>query len=250
MAIASIVWWYGPYETIGALGAGAQAQGFTLALYMARGANGEIRHVGYTDQATLCFDVEAPQDPCLQNEGNQAFYLGWRIGGGSVAMPATRDALRCVLGLDENNPNDYVSVFSSFFSPQWNNELHDYPPVDPPTGFPILFAFNPIPVPPERNWIMILGTTSLHHAVRDVDAETVGILLAAGADPNARDIDGETPLHHAARDGEAEAVGVLLEAGADWNAGDHDGDTPLYQADVRWGRAEAVRALLTPEDLA
>ena len=41
------------------------------------------------------------------------------------------------------------------------------------------------------------------------------VLLAAGADPNARAEDGYTPLHRAAQFGTAEAVMALLEAGAD-----------------------------------
>ena len=47
------------------------------------------------------------------------------------------------------------------------------------------------------------------------DTTTLKALLAAGADPNARDQDGSTPLHMAAYASRAEHAQILLEAGAD-----------------------------------
>ena len=41
------------------------------------------------------------------------------------------------------------------------------------------------------------------------------VLLAAGADPNARDAEGSTPLHMAAYASKGKNVQQLLEAGAD-----------------------------------
>ena len=79
----------------------------------------------------------------------------------------------------------------------------------------------------------IAGETPLHDAAFAGDVETVKALLAAGADPNARDVGGRTPLHGAVWPPKTAApavVGALLEAGADPNARDVDGRTPLHLA--------------------
>ncbi|MDR5791711.1 ankyrin repeat domain-containing protein [Caballeronia sp. LP003] len=60
------------------------------------------------------------------------------------------------------------------------------------------------------------GTTALHSAARANDVESVSALLAAGADPNARDVDGATALHAGAK--HPEVVDVLLAAGANIDA--------------------------------
>ena len=57
-------------------------------------------------------------------------------------------------------------------------------------------------------------------------------LLAAGADPKARNNGGYTPLHWAASSNKNPAViEALLAAGADAMARTKDGDTPLH---LRW----------------
>ena len=57
----------------------------------------------------------------------------------------------------------------------------------------------------------------------------VTVLLAAGAEVDARDLQGETPLHWAAgRNRNPAVVAELVEAGADLNARDGDGNTPLH----------------------
>lgn len=70
------------------------------------------------------------------------------------------------------------------------------------------------------------GATGLHVAVRHPDA--VGLLLARGADPNARDVgDNALPLHFAAGGAPLESVRALLNAGSDvQGAGD------LHKMDV------------------
>lgn len=60
-----------------------------------------------------------------------------------------------------------------------------------------------------------LGSTPLHFAATNPDRSAMTVLLAAGADPNARDAEGSTPLHMAAYASKAQNVQQLLEAGAD-----------------------------------
>jgi hypothetical protein len=73
-------------------------------------------------------------------------------------------------------------------------------------------------------------------ATRD-PAHVMSLLLAAGADPNARDRNGNAPLHGT---DVAAAVRVLVAAGADPNARNQRGETPLFGRDT----AEAVSALI------
>jgi len=56
------------------------------------------------------------------------------------------------------------------------------------------------------------GETALHPAVAHDSREAVDLLLGAGADPNAQDVDGWTPLHSAQS---CETIETLLQAGAD-----------------------------------
>ena len=98
--------------------------------------------------------------------------------------------------------------------------------------------------------------TPLHSAAGTGDTATLTALLAAGADPNARDSMGAyTPLHYAAAfpshriDEDVErhlfafAVPALLAAGADPNACDSAGFTPLHHAAIH-SKPAAVTLLL------
>ena len=98
--------------------------------------------------------------------------------------------------------------------------------------------------------------TPLHRAAWEWDFETLAALLAAGADPNARELlfpkwnprgpagSGLTPLHWAANAGRANAVAALLAGGANRDAQtSHQGITPLHQAAIA-GKAETVITLL------
>jgi ankyrin repeat protein len=68
------------------------------------------------------------------------------------------------------------------------------------------------------------GITPLHYAASKEIAE---LLIAKGADLNAKDNNGWTPLHEAARKGHKEVVELLIAKGADLNAKDFGDTTPL-----------------------
>jgi len=103
------------------------------------------------------------------------------------------------------------------------------------------------------HWLYV-GDTALHLAAAGHRAEIVGILLAAGADPNACENHRESgPLHYAA-DGcpgadhwdparQVATIQCLVDAGAELDRPDKNGATPLHRA-VRTRCAAAVRCLL------
>tara|TARA_B100000609_G_scaffold122535_1_gene97561 strand:- start:109 stop:390 length:282 start_codon:yes stop_codon:yes gene_type:complete len=57
--------------------------------------------------------------------------------------------------------------------------------------------------------------------------EIVELLIAKGADVNAKGKGETTPLHTAARTGRKEVVELLIAKGTDFNAKNDDGHTPL-----------------------
>ncbi|MGH9160188.1 MAG: ankyrin repeat domain-containing protein [Vicinamibacteraceae bacterium] len=76
------------------------------------------------------------------------------------------------------------------------------------------------------------GWTALHEAARYGPADVVRLLLAHGADPNAREEGDNTyPLHWAAARGDFAVMGALLDAGGDVHGfgADHAGDV------IGWG---------------
>ncbi len=94
------------------------------------------------------------------------------------------------------------------------------------------------------------GRTPLYKAAAADNKELTTLLLAHGADVNARDDSGSTPLHRALYKDESE---LLLSHGADVNARDNKGQTPLHNAasdDPKDFKGKGVLELATEWDLA
>jgi uncharacterized protein len=72
-----------------------------------------------------------------------------------------------------------------------------------------------------------LRVAPVHAAAAACDRDTMRLLLAHGADPNARQQMDYTPLHGAASRGDIEMAKLLLDAGADPDARGSDGMTPV-----------------------
>lgn len=83
---------------------------------------------------------------------------------------------------------------------------------------------------PSRNGMKV---TPLHSAAAGRHPGIAALLLAAGADPNARQQSGWTPLHAAAQNGDSALVRVLLDHGAVVDPENDDGRTPAALAEER-----------------
>lgn len=75
-----------------------------------------------------------------------------------------------------------------------------------------------------------LGFTPLHMAALYAPTAVADLLIAHGADLHATAAEGETALHFAAMAGKTELVRKLLQEGLDVNAREADGMTPLSRA--------------------
>jgi ankyrin repeat protein len=82
----------------------------------------------------------------------------------------------------------------------------------------------------------------LHSATAGAHAEIVEVLLAAGAEPNARQQHGWTPLHAAAENGDLRSLEALLAAGANPALRNDDGRSPWDLA-LESGHAELAARL-------
>jgi ankyrin repeat protein len=72
--------------------------------------------------------------------------------------------------------------------------------------------------------------TLLHHCAIFSEESLAKVLIDRGADINAKDISGRTPLHWAAITGSHKVANLLLTNGADANTRDSRGYTPLHYA--------------------
>ncbi|MBQ7193142.1 MAG: ankyrin repeat domain-containing protein, partial [Synergistaceae bacterium] len=84
------------------------------------------------------------------------------------------------------------------------------------------------------------GLTALH---RVLNADYAAMLIASGADVNARDSMGHTPLMSAAFEDDDGILTALLNSGAEVNAQDREGRTALMYAAEK-NLAENVKILL------
>lgn len=87
------------------------------------------------------------------------------------------------------------------------------------------------------------GESLLAIAAARRNVEAAGLLLDAGADPNAADPRGWRPLHFAAMMNDLRMVRLLLSRGADVNARAWRGLTPLTMA-LQSGNGDLARLLL------
>lgn len=87
------------------------------------------------------------------------------------------------------------------------------------------------------------GLIPLHLAIHGLHEEMVDLLIANGADVNARDSDYDTPLIKAAQGGSEAIIMALVKAGADVNAADMSGKTPLHHL-MMSGDMETVTLLI------
>jgi ankyrin repeat protein len=89
------------------------------------------------------------------------------------------------------------------------------------------------------------GSTPLHCAAWKGHDAVVALLLAAGAEVNARNANehwGTTPLHAAAHANQATIASMLIQHGADVSATDLVGKTPLHH--TTFHKAKAVAKIL------
>ena len=89
--------------------------------------------------------------------------------------------------------------------------------------------------------------TPLHSATAGGHMSTVSILLAAGANANARTRGRDlTALHYASSKGYGDIARKLIEAGADVNAKDASGNAPAHRA-ASQGRLAVLKTLFTED---
>jgi ankyrin repeat protein len=124
--------------------------------------------------------------------------------------------------------------------PSFCGEIHDAAEAGDPAKVKTLLKDNPKLVFSKENR---LGETPLHVAAEHGHKGVAELLLANGADVNAKDNDGWTPLHDAAMEDRKDVIELLLANKAKINVKDKHGYTPLHWA-AHYGYKDAVELLL------
>jgi ankyrin repeat protein len=94
------------------------------------------------------------------------------------------------------------------------------------------------------------SATPLHWAAFSGSTEVGELLIARGADVNAKDRSGFTPLHFAAYQDDRAVAELLIRSGAQVNAGGTAGITPLQKAIERLALSNATSHQVSPSDVA
>jgi cytohesin len=90
----------------------------------------------------------------------------------------------------------------------------------------------------------VSGATALHYAAERDRTEITTLLIGNGTDVNIKNSKGDTPLHYAAKAGHKDIVELVISKGADINARDDEGHTPLDIATSR-NRKDIVELLIS-----
>lgn len=155
MPIAVIVEWYGPYHSLDEISAETSLHWADTkrALYMALRSHNGYQYIGLTTRPDARI---GPQHPQLRHRDNQRYYVGQIVTQGRsgrrtqktppdlrLAEHALIRHLKPRLNVQKKStdPDDFVSIFSCFYSHE------DYEtPISPLPKFPKLLAFNPVTV--------------------------------------------------------------------------------------------------------
>lgn len=140
----------------------------------------------------------------------------------------------------------WVQILNASNEAQWDFYPHHATPLYYAASFGLIDTVKDILQDPEVDLDAPgsrFGGTALHAAVLREHIEVMGLLLAAGANPNQADWNKVTPLHSAALYGSEQVIRVLLDHGASVEAMDTEGRTPRDWA-IDGGKLEAQRLVL------
>lgn len=88
-----------------------------------------------------------------------------------------------------------------------------------------------------------IGNTALHYAAEWELSNAIEVLIAKGAEKEAKNANGETPIFSACKTDNPEIIALLVRKGCKFNVRDNLGSTPLHVA-VRWGNTNSAAQLI------